>query len=54
VLRSKLAELEDPTIASDVPKLMAANAEVQTAQKNLDVLYERWAELEEKASSLTN
>jgi ATP-binding cassette subfamily F protein uup len=54
VLRSKLAELEDPTIASDGPKLMAANAEVQTAQKNLDVLYERWAELEEKASSLTN
>ncbi|HZD94889.1 MAG TPA: ABC transporter C-terminal domain-containing protein, partial [Candidatus Sulfotelmatobacter sp.] len=51
VLQSRRAELEDPDIASDGPKLLAAQAGVGAAQKNLDDLYERWAKLEEKASS---
>jgi len=51
VLQSKQAELEDPGIASDGPRLLAAHAAVEEAQKNLDVLIERWAELEEKAGS---
>ena len=54
VLRSKQATLEDSAIASDGPKLMAAHAEMESAQKNLDALYERWAELEEKVSSFTS
>jgi ABC transport system ATP-binding/permease protein len=52
VLRSKRAELENPAIASDGPKLVAAQAEMEAAQRELDVLYMRWAELEERASSL--
>jgi ATP-binding cassette subfamily F protein uup len=47
-LRNKRAELESPAIASDGPRLVAAYAEVEAAQKDLDVLYSRWAELEEK------
>ena len=49
VLRQRRAELEDPAIASDGPKLVAAQAAMEAAQKDLDVLYARWAELEEKA-----
>jgi ABC transport system ATP-binding/permease protein len=52
VLRSKRAELENPAIASDGPKLVAAQAEMEAAQRDLDVLYARWAELEEKSSNL--
>jgi ATP-binding cassette subfamily F protein uup len=48
VLQSRRAEMEDPTIASDGPRLLAAHAELEAAQKNLDSLYARWAELEEK------
>ena len=48
VLQSKRAELENPAIASDSSRLVAAHAEMETAQKDLDVLYARWAELEEK------
>ncbi len=51
VLRSKRAELEDPAIASDGPKLLAAQAAMEAAQKDLDALIERWAELEEKAGA---
>ena len=50
-LRSKRAELEDPAIASDGPKLMAAQAAMEAAQRELDALYERWAELEEKSGT---
>lgn len=53
MLRSKCAELENPAIASDGPRLVAAQAEVEAAQKNLDTLYARWAELHEKADSLS-
>jgi ATP-binding cassette subfamily F protein uup len=52
VLQSRRAELEDPAIASDGPKLLAAHAAMEAAQKDLDALYERWAELEEKANNL--
>lgn len=51
-LESKRAELENPAIASDGPRLMAAQAEMEAAQAELDVLYSRWAELEEKAGHL--
>ena len=48
-LESKRAELQNPAIASDGPRLMAAHAEMEAAQKDLDALYSRWAELEQKA-----
>lgn len=51
VLRSKQAELENPEISSDAPRLVAAQAAMQAAQRDLDALYARWAELEEKAGS---
>jgi ATP-binding cassette subfamily F protein uup len=52
-LQSKRAALEDPGIASDGPRLVAAHAEMEAAQKALDTLYARWAELQEKADSLS-
>jgi ATP-binding cassette subfamily F protein uup len=51
VLRSKRAELEDPAISSDAPRLIAAQAAMDAAQRDLDALYARWAELEKKAGS---
>jgi ATP-binding cassette subfamily F protein uup len=48
ILRAKRAVLEDPTIASDGPRLVAAAAEVEAAQKAVDALYLRWSELEDK------
>jgi ATP-binding cassette subfamily F protein uup len=48
-LESKRAELQNPAIASDGPRLMAAHAAMEAAQKDLDALYSRWAELEQKA-----
>jgi ATP-binding cassette subfamily F protein uup len=53
VLHRKRAELENPAIASDGTKLVAAQAAMEQAQKDLDTLYARWAELEEKAGSLS-
>ena len=50
-LQARRAEMENPAIASDGPKLMAAHDELDAAQKNLDSLYARWAELEEKAGA---
>jgi len=52
LLESKRTELENPAIASDGSRLVAAQAEMKSAQKNLDDLYARWADLEEKAGSL--
>ncbi len=49
LLREKTAALEDPAIASDGPRLVAAHAEMEAAQKAVDTLYARWAELEEKS-----
>lgn len=53
-LQAKRAALEDPAIASDGPRLVAAHAEMQAAQNDLDTLYRRWAELQEKADSLSS
>jgi ATP-binding cassette subfamily F protein uup len=47
-LQEKRAQLEDPTIASDGPRLVQAHAEMDEAQKLADELYSRWAELEQK------
>lgn len=52
-LQNKRAALEDPTIASDGPKLVAAHGAMEAAQKDLDTLYARWAELQEKADSFS-
>jgi ABC transport system ATP-binding/permease protein len=52
ILERKRTELENPAIASDGPRLIAAHAEMEAAQKNLDALYARWADLEEKAGNL--
>jgi ABC transport system ATP-binding/permease protein len=52
-LQAKRRALEDPAIASDGPKLLAAHAEMETAEKDLDMLYTRWAELQDKADSLS-
>jgi len=47
-LQQKRAQLEDPAIASDGPRLLTAHAEMDDAQKIADELYSRWAELEQK------
>jgi ATP-binding cassette subfamily F protein uup len=52
VLESKRTELENPDIASDGPRLVVVQAEMEAAQKNLDTLYARWVELEERAGSV--
>lgn len=48
VLQAKRAKLEDPAIASDGPRLLSVHAEMEAAQKTVDELYARWAQLEEK------
>jgi ABC transport system ATP-binding/permease protein len=52
-LKNKRAALEDPAIASDGPKLIAAHAEMEAAQKDVDMLFARWAQLQEKADRLS-
>ncbi len=47
-LQSHRAALDDPGIASDAPRLVAAQQGVQRAEQALDALLTRWAELEEK------
>ena len=42
------ATLEDPAIMSDAPRLQVTCAQVDEAQKKVDKLYARWAELEQK------
>ncbi len=49
VLAFKRGAFEDPAIASDGPRLLAAEAEMIAAQKVLDELHVRWAELEQKS-----
>jgi ATP-binding cassette subfamily F protein uup len=48
LFHAKRAQLEDPAIASDAARLVAAQAEMEAAQKDLERIYARWAELEEK------
>jgi ATP-binding cassette subfamily F protein uup len=50
VLETKRAQLEEPAIAADSPRLVTAHAEMEEAAKKVDALYARWAELEEKKS----
>jgi ATP-binding cassette subfamily F protein uup len=47
-LRVKQAALEDPQVMGDRILLQDAIAGMQEAQKTVDQLYERWAELEQK------
>jgi ATP-binding cassette subfamily F protein uup len=49
-LHAKRAQLEDPAIASDGPRLITVHEEMETAQKTVDKLYARWSELEEKTN----
>ncbi len=49
-LTKKRAAAEDPSIASDAERLLSAHAEMDEAQKTVDELYSRWAELEGKQS----
>jgi ABC transport system ATP-binding/permease protein len=53
-VKNTRAALEDPAIASDGPRLVVAHAEMEAAQKDLDTLYARWVELQEKADSLSS
>jgi len=48
MLAMKRAQFEDPAIASDGARLLAAQGEMEEAQAAVDRLYSRWAELEGK------
>ncbi|MFZ1919212.1 MAG: ABC-F family ATP-binding cassette domain-containing protein [Terriglobales bacterium] len=48
LVQSHRAELEDPANATDAARLVSAQSALETAQHELDALYKRWAELEEK------
>ena len=49
LLEAKRAQMEDPAIASDASRLITAQSELEAAEKNLEVVYTRWVELEEKS-----
>ncbi len=49
VLETKRVQMEDPAIATDASRLITAQSELEAAEKNLEVVYTRWVELEEKA-----
>lgn len=48
LLRQKKMNAGDPAIASDAERLVSAHTELDQAQKEVDALYRRWAELEGK------
>ncbi len=48
LLEAKRLALEDPAICSDARRLHEASAAMAQAQENVEALYARWAELEEK------
>ncbi len=48
LVQAKREELEDPANATDASRLVTAQAAMETAQEQLDLLYARWAELEKK------
>jgi len=48
ILHTKRAALEDPVITSDRMSLQTACTQLDEAQKSVDALYARWAELERK------
>jgi ABC transport system ATP-binding/permease protein len=47
-LQAKRAALENPEIASNAARLHETYSQMETAQKAVDELYARWAELEQK------
>jgi ATP-binding cassette subfamily F protein uup len=47
-LAEKQAAANDPVIAIHSDRLMQAHEEVEAAQREVDALFARWAELEEK------
>jgi ABC transport system ATP-binding/permease protein len=47
-LLARRAALENPEISSDAPRLHTAYGEMESAQKTVDELYARWAELSQK------
>jgi len=49
LVRAKQTQFEDPAIASKASQLVTAQAELEEAQKALETLYARWAELEDKS-----
>jgi ATP-binding cassette subfamily F protein uup len=49
-LAAKRRAFEDPAIACDAVRLVAAQTELDAAQQLVDSLYARWAELEEKST----
>ncbi len=49
-LEQKKAAAEDPSIATDAARLLAAHGELEQAQRAVDELYVRWSELEAKMS----
>jgi ATP-binding cassette subfamily F protein uup len=49
-LQAKRTVLEDPEIASDAARLHEAYTQTEAAQKVVDELYARWAELESKGA----
>jgi ABC transport system ATP-binding/permease protein len=48
ILAKKRSAMEDPRIASDAARIIAAQAEFDEAQRIVDDLYARWAELDSK------
>ena len=48
-VRSAREQVEDPSVGTDALRLTTALAELDTAEKNAEALYTRWAELSEKA-----
>ncbi len=48
ILQARRAALEDPAITSDRISLHNACSQLDEAQKSVDTLYTRWAELEQK------
>ena len=48
LLQLKHAAMNDPAIASDASRLLALSTEIEEAQRLVNQLYERWAELEDK------
>jgi ATP-binding cassette subfamily F protein uup len=47
-LQARSAAASDPAIASDAAALLKAHSELEDAQRAVDELFSRWAELEEK------
>ena len=49
-LAAKQAQMENPAVFTDPERIHAALREIEEAQANVDALYARWSELEEKIS----